>query len=469
MTFQSAGFFVFALVAWCACFWAGPRVGARKNILLVANYYFYMAWDVQFAAILLLLTLVNFRAGTALARCRHSGAGHPRLVLAVAVGISLLTLCFFKYADFFVEELAHLLTQFGLPGEQQLLRVVLPIGISFYTFQSLSYVLDVYRGKIDATHSLRDFALFVSFFPTVLSGPISRAAQLLPQIERGGNITGPACEDGLFLVVRGFAKKIIFADALASQIVDPAFASPHGYSTWFLVMAVYAYGFQIYMDLSGYTDIARGVAKIFGFELMENFNRPYAARSISEFWQRWHISMSSFFRDYLYFAVGGSKYGNVYLNLLITFVAIGIWHGAGWNFALYGLIHGLVVGYERYRRNSGAVAGFSPLAVVWSIVLTFSIVSFSRILFRADGLSSAVEFVSALFSGGGTTPALPMQACVLLVLAALLHAVPDRLEAGLRRSVLAWPRLLKVGALVGCFYLLLAIQSGSGGFIYFNF
>jgi alginate O-acetyltransferase complex protein AlgI len=468
MSFQSISFFLFAAIFWVALVLAGPRLNFKKNILLLASYYFYMSWDMRFAAVLLLLTGINFWAGSGIAAA--AGPRRRKLVFAAAIGASLSVLAYFKYANFFVDELAALLRGLGLMGEHELLKIVLPIGISFYTFQSLSYVFDVYRGKIPPTASIRDFALFVSFFPTVLSGPISRASTLLPQIEKGGAINASRCDEGLLLVVRGCLKKVLFADTLAMHIVNPAFADPHTQSTWFLIVAVYAYSFQIYMDLSGYTDMARGVAKIFGFDLAENFNIPYAARTVSEFWQRWHMSMSGFFRDYLYHSIGGSKYGNVYLNLIITFVAIGIWHGAGWNFVLYGLIHGLFVGWERFvRKPAGATSAPGRLNVIWKIVFIFSVVSFSRILFRADDLSSAANFVRAMVDGFGQASTWSTVGLGALGVAVLLHLVPERSERKMQAFVQALPWPLKAVALITVFYLLLALQQGSGGFIYFKF
>lgn len=471
MTFQSVNFLVFAVILWFVLFFLKSSEGAKKNVLLLASYYFYMAWDLRFAAVLATLTAINYWGGAAIGKA--TSAVRRKSFFLLAVLGSLLVLSYFKYANFFVAEIEALLRSFGLSGGSEVLKIVLPIGISFYTFQSLSYVFDVYRGKIAPTTSVRDFALFVSFFPTVLSGPISRAAGLLPQIERGGTINGARCDEGLILLVRGFVKKLLFADNLALHIVDPAFANPGEQSSLFLIFAVYAYSFQIYMDLSGYTDIARGVAKIFGFDLVENFNWPYSARSISEFWQRWHMSMSGFFRDYLYHSIGGSKHGNVYFNLLLTFVAIGVWHGAGWNFVLYGLIHGAFVGWERFARGRRELQGEAPaanwLVDVWKIAFTFSVVSFSRILFRSDDLSSAWLFVRAIFEGTGSATQWSLAGLAVFLAAVLLHLLPPRFDLQAQR----WCERLSVGSkilgLVGIFYFLLSVSLGTGGFIYFKF
>ncbi len=472
MSFLSLHFLLFLLVLVALVHTIGARVNLRNNLLLGASYYFYMCWDWRFAVLLLINTMVNYFAAKWIYENPKLSQKKLALWIALFAGIGVLAL--FKYANFFIDNLSLLISSIGLSADLPLFKMVLPIGISFYTFQSLSYTLDVYRGKSKACTSFRDFALFVSFFPSILSGPITRSHQLLPQIQTQSTGTSERIESGLFLLVRGFIKKIAFADILAVQLVIPAFANPSEFSWWFLLIAVYAYSFQIYMDLSGYTDIARGSARLIGFELPENFNQPYLADSISNFWQRWHISMSGFFRDYLYFSVGGSKYGNVYINLLITFVAIGMWHGAGWNFVAYGLVHGSVVCVERFARSRRERLGLPPLkrhGVMWimRVLIVFNIVAFSRILFRSSDLSSAVNYVTSMAQASGVATPIGALSLSALVLSIALHYLPVQITRDFQSYILSRPAWQLAIVIVAIAYALIALASGEAPFVYFQF
>ncbi|HJV27125.1 MAG TPA: MBOAT family O-acyltransferase [Aromatoleum sp.] len=471
MNFQSFHFLLFVTLVFTLNRVFVARLDLRKNLLLAASYYFYMCWDWRYAALLAFMSGVNFIAGRKIdeSRSQRSRKGW----LAFALILSLGVLGYFKYANFFIDSAAMLLESLGLRADLPTLQLLLPIGISFFTFQSLSYTLDIYRGRERASGSFRDFALFVAFFPTVLSGPITRARDFMPQLESPLPDSGERAEEGLVLVMRGFIKKMAFADVLAVQLVNPAFASPADYSPFYLLVAVYAFSFQIYMDLSGYTDIARGVAKLLGFELPQNFNRPYHSTSVSNFWQRWHITMSGFFRDYLYFGIGGSKRGNVYLNLYITFVAIGLWHGAGWNFVVYGLIHGSCVCFDRWRRGRRRAQGLAEeptgLGRVLAILLTFQIVSLSRILFRAPDLASAGAYVSAMLRPVSDLAPFTTVGVLTLLLAILLHYLPPRLFDAASRGYFRVPLLLQGGALAALVLVLPALSPGGAAFIYFKF
>lgn len=469
MSFQSLHFLLFLALVFALNRSLLGRPGARKNMLLVASYYFYACWDWRFLGLVLLMTLVNFIAGRAIATC--ASTTRKRAWLAVAVAVCIGTLAYFKYQGFLVAHTAELLDAAGLASDEAMLRILLPIGISFYTFQSLSYTLDIYRGASQPTSSLRDFALFVAFFPTILSGPITRSRQLLPQLEQPLPDSLRRAEEGLVLMVRGFLKKVVFADVLAVHLVNPAFASPADYAPAFLLVALYAYTFQIYMDLSAYTDIARGAAKLLGFELPENFDRPYQAVSVSNFWQRWHITMSGFFRDYLFFGLGGSRHGNVYFNLYVTFLAIGLWHGFGLNFVVYGSIHGIAVCIERWRRRRApARAASSALAArMVGILITFHIVVFSRVLFRAPDLTSAAEYIIAMLTPRtGAEPFTALGVAVLLA-AFVLHYLPQSMFAA---ATVGYRRLhtLCQGAVLAAVVLgLLALSPYRVPFVYFQY
>jgi len=460
-------------------FVAGALVAARflernsvayKLLLTVISYYFYATYDIRFCALLLAVTFANFVAGRAVEACRHRSG--KKWTLAVIILFDIGVLFAFKYFDFFVEALEPFI------GEGLLktgLTTLLPIGISFFIFQALTYPLDIYRGDVHATRSFLDFSFFLSFFPQLLSGPIVRASFFLPQLAEQKPRGEQFALSGIPLVFQGLIKKVALADVLAAHIVNPAFANPDAYSPVFLAIGLVAYSFQIYLDLSGYTDMARGVSRFFGYELPINFDRPYLAKSVSNYWQRWHISMSSFFRDYLYFGLGGSRHGNVYFNLLITFVAIGLWHGAGWNFILYGMLHGSMVGFERWRRKRRERLGLPAAkqlasSALLAITLTFAFVTVTRVLFRSGSLEATVSYMSAMgrLESWDNIPLTPL-GMVALLAGILLHCAPrhwpDRLSAFLLR--------LPAPATAAIFSVLIlgltSVADGGTAFIYFQF
>lgn len=444
--------------------------GMRKGLLLLASYYFYACWDWRFTGLLALSTLLSYWIGAHIGAARSERA--RRLYLGVAVAALLGILFYFKYANFFIENLKSLAANIGWQLDISLLQIILPVGISFFTFQCISYVVDVYRGHTPVCRKPFDFALYIAFFPTLLSGPITRSRELLPQLDAAQPPHEGAAAEGLALMARGFIKKLFFADIISAQLVTPAFADPSGHSTLFLVVAVYAYSYQIYMDLSGYTDIARGIAATFGYKLPINFNRPYLAPTVSNFWQRWHMSMSGFFRDYLYFSLGGSKHGSAYVNLFITFVFIGFWHGASWGFLVYGAIHGLCVCWERWRRGRAERLGLAPASpwrVVLGIVIAFHIIAFSRVLFRAADLGAAIAYFGAMVDGAGGASPWRWPGLVLLALAVLLHYTPARWSEAAVRRFAPLPPLAQAATLAVLTFVLGAFASQGAPFVYFQF
>ena len=319
-----------------------------------------------------------------------------------------------------------------------------------------------------------DFALFIAFFPQLVAGPIVRASHFLPQLQNDPKLDSRRIEEGFALMIQGFIKKIFFADLLARHFVDPAFATPEAYSPAFLLLAVYAYSFQIYMDFSGYTDIARGVAKTLGYDLEINFERPYKATTVSNFWQRWHISMSSFFRDYLFFGLGGSRSGNVYFNVLLTFIAIGVWHGAGWNFVVYGMLHGSMVAGERWLRNRRKARGLEPVHytgvhLLFRVLLIFHIVALARILFRAGTISDAWDYVLAMLNFAQTATPVSTLGFTVLIVAVALHYIPSDWKTKSIDWFTRVPSLFQAGAVVFTIYFLIAFSGGPAPFIYFQF
>jgi D-alanyl-lipoteichoic acid acyltransferase DltB (MBOAT superfamily) len=465
-------FLTFTLVVYMVWRHALSSDESRRNFLLLASYYFYGTFDARFAVVLALVTGVQWAIGARIHAARSQQARVRWLWASIGAGLACLG--YFKYAGFFLTSFTQLSQDLGLGSYESLLKIAAPIGISFYTFQSLTYTIDIYRGKEQPTSNLRDFALFIALFSHVTAGPIARARHLLPQISSPQFRSGRLDAEAVYLIARGLFKKIVIADVLAANFVTPAFAEPGQWSSGFLLVAVVAYSFQIYMDLSGYTDIARGTARCFGYDLAINFDRPYLARTVSNFWQRWHISMSSFFREYLYWSVGGSKHGHVYLNLMVTFVAIGLWHGAGWNFVVYGLLHGSAVCLERVRRLRRRAAGLpdeddSALGYWAGLAYTFAFVAFARILFVAPDLAGASEYAKALWSSAGTGGAAGMQGYVTLLFAIALHALPRATEDRAKHLFFSQHVAVQGLALAALVYVCIALASESRAFVYFQF
>lgn len=382
-----------------------PRLRLRgQNIFLLAlSYVFYGYWDWRFTLPLFTSTVVDFWVGHKLTT--SGSQKRKKLLLLVSVAINLGILGFFKYFNFFIDSAGTVLTAIGFEPHLPLLRVLLPIGISFYTFKTLSYTIEIYRGRLTPTKSFVEYALFVAFFPQLLAGPIERAANLLPQISSQRHLTREKLLTGLSLVLLGFFKKVAIADTLA-PIVDGIFASPQGLPSGQLWTGLYAYSLQIYGDFSGYTDIARGLALMLGFQTMENFNAPYFSRNITEFWRRWHISLSTWLRDYLYISLGGNRRGSTrtYVNLMTTMLLCGLWHGAAWSFVLWGLLHGFYLMVDRIAlRGKKPSFAWPHTPVGWAtdflkILFTFHLVALGWILFRSPDLSTAVVYMGGLFN-----------------------------------------------------------------------
>lgn len=431
-----------------------------------------MTIDWRFAGLLLLLTFINFYAGYIIVK--YQAKAVKKLSVTVAVSLSLAIIFYFKYANFFIESFTNLFHFSFVERETPLLDIVLPIGISFMTFQAITYPLDLYSKKLAHRASLQDFSLFMAFFPQLLSGPIVRASYFMPQLENNDGFSGKNLAQGVVLILRGLVKKIIIADILAIQIVDPAFSDPDGYSSLFLLTAIIAFSFQVYMDLSGYTDIAIGIGKMLGYQLPVNFNRPYLATSIANYWQRWHISMSSFFRDYLFEAISSWRWCNIYGKLIIVFMSIGLWHGAGWNFILYGLIHGSLVGFEQYQKNRRSKLGLPPVVyrrfkLFIKILQVFIIVAMTRVLFRGDSLENSAHYITSIFTSQVTIFPLSWLAGTALFCAIALHFSPVRWRDEFDRRFISLPVFVSAGFTTVLIYVLTALGVGSAGFIYFQF
>ena len=369
------------------------RLHAQTLALTLASYVFYAWFDWRFLGLLLLSTVVDYYFALVIDHARHS-AREPypinvaKCTLWASVAYNLAVLGFFKYFDFFSGSLQSVLDQLGIRESLPVLQIVLPAGISFYTFQSLSYVIDVYDGKLRATPSLRDYAAYISFFPHLVSGPIMRGAYLMPKIVHERKMSLPLALSGLQLALWGYFTKLVLADNMAA-IVDRIFLNPSAHGAA-VIVATYAFAFQIYGDFMGYTNIARGISRMMGFELVLNFNLPYFAANPSDFWRRWHMSLSSWLRDYLYIRLGGSRNGRLqtYRNLLITMILGGLWHGAAWNFIIWGTYHGVLLAAHRVIRDGkrGLSAAFdegrSRLLNGLKIVCFFQLTCVGWLIFR---------------------------------------------------------------------------------------
>jgi len=348
MLFPTLSFAVFFIVVFTLHWILAGRPRIWKPFMLAASYIFYGWWDWRFLGLIAACTLTSHWA--ALAMTRSARPALRRLFLVLALAFNLGVLGFFKYYGFFTNSFYQLCGALNIPCSLPLLDIVLPVGISFFTFQALSYVVDVYRRAMEPAGRLIDFAIYLSFFPQLVAGPIVRAKALLPQVAHPERCVPLDIGRAAGLILMGLFKKIVIANTLATAIVDPVFAHPSAYGAPDILLAIYAYAVQIYCDFSAYSDMAIGFALLLGFDIMLNFNAPYFAQSLQDFWQRWHISLSTFIRDYLYFPMGGSRLGEwkTYRNLIVSFLLAGLWHGANWTFIFWGLLHGLYRAIERF-------------------------------------------------------------------------------------------------------------------------
>lgn len=400
MLFNSFGYAVFLPVVF-ALYWLAKRAGIKlqNRILSVASLFFYACWDYRFLGLLIFSTLLDYITGIKMYRSKIKSEKTFWFWLSVIVNLSFLGV--FKYYNFFVDSFSELLANAGFHVNAWSLQIILPVGISFYTFHGLSYIIDIYKNKIKPETDLVDYSLFVSFFPLLVAGPIERATHLLPQIKRVREFKPSSAYDGLRQILWGLFKKIVIADNCAVY-ADLIFNNSSEHSGSTLILGAVLFAFQIYGDFSGYSDIALGTARLFGIELLRNFAYPYFSRDIAEFWRRWHISLSSWFKDYLYIPLGGSRSNNwmKIRNTLIIFIVSGFWHGANWTFIIWGMLNAIYIIpsilFERNRNNLEVVAKgrmFPTINEFFAILTTFSLTVFSWIFFRAESLNHAISYI----------------------------------------------------------------------------
>lgn len=398
MLFNSTIFFVFLLIVVPVFYWLrSPR--QSKVWLLAASYVFYGFWDWRFCSLLLLSSCIDFVVGQKIDQSDNKKGKKRWVTLSLIANLGILGI--FKYFNFFMDSVESALSTLGLSASFLDLNIILPVGISFYTFQTLSYTLDVYRGTLKPTKSFLDFALYVSFFPQLVAGPIERASTLLPQIAAMPKPTKKMLEEGIHLIGLGLFRKVMIGD-FTGRYVDHFFSSPERYTGAELLCGLVLFSIQIYADFSGYSHIARGTAKLLGLELMKNFEQPYLSLNITEFWRRWHISLSSWLRDYLYISMGGNRKGvaKMYQNLLVTMLLGGLWHGASWNFVIWGGLHGLYLAFHKafqtkFGKQSTNQSWVSKLS---SGVFTYLLVLITWLFFRSTTWNNTLAFAQQIMA-----------------------------------------------------------------------
>nr|WP_308624449.1 MBOAT family O-acyltransferase [uncultured Eisenbergiella sp.] len=403
MLFNSFGYALFLPLVFIL-YWILPAK-FRWIVLLMSSYYFYASWGPQYVAVILLTTIISYIAGL-LMESHRKGILYPKTVLILCILMCASILFFFKYFNFFTENLAVLFSKLSIPMQPFTLKLALPIGISFYIFQTISYLVDVYRGTIHAERDFGIYAVYISFFPKVMQGPIERGKKLLPQLHAKYRFQSVQASYGLKLMAWGYFKKLVLADGL-SVYVNQVYNNLPAFKGFPLVLATFFFAIQLYCDFSGYTDIALGSARLFGIQLTQNFKSPYFASSIKDFWGRWHISLSSWLKDYVYIPLGGNRTGRIRhaLNIMITFLVSGLWHGASWNYILWGGIHGAYQVIEGlfpwnaktslFQRNRH----FHFLLSILTVPCTFLLVCFAWIFFRAATIQDAIYVLQNMFTG----------------------------------------------------------------------
>ncbi len=423
MLFNSLHFAIFLPIVFVIYWLVAGKTPRRQNILLlIASYFFYACWDWRFLFLLVFSTMLDYVTGIKIAQAKNLFS--KKIWLWISIFINLGFLGIFKYYNFFVNSFAESISHLGLEIHPWTLSIILPVGISFYTFHGLSYVIDLYKGKIRAEKNWIDYAVFVSFFPLLVAGPIERASHLLPQIRVNRPFNQNKAVDGLRQILWGLFKKIVIADGCA-HYVNMVFDHPEQSSGSTIAVGVLFFALQIYCDFSGYSDIALGTAKLFGIDLLRNFSFPYFSRDIAEFWRRWHISLSSWFRDYLYIPLGGNQGGTwkKIRNTFLVFIISGFWHGANWTFIVWGLLHAiyflplLLLNKNRIHLNMVAQGKYFPTFKELSgMLITFCLTSFAWIFFRSDNLAHAGRIISGIFSTSFfTLPEIRPTALILLI------------------------------------------------------
>ncbi|MCO5265049.1 MAG: MBOAT family protein [Lentimicrobium sp.] len=537
LIFTQAGFWIFFALVYFGFSLVYKRKNLRNSYLLLVSLFFYYKTSGMFVGLLMFTTISNFLLGRFI--FRHQSKSGKLVLVSLSVALNLFILSYFKYAYFFTDsinfifnthfEVVHWLAAWGnsisRAGYFTMDSIVLPIGISFFTFQTITYCVDVYRGKLEPIDSVVDFGFFVSFFPQLVAGPIVRAGNFIPQIGKDTLITKQDFDRGTFLIIKGLIKKMIFADYIAMHFLDKVFDAPLMFSGFSNVMAMIGYSLQIYGDFSGYTDIAIGLGLLMGFRLPENFNSPYKARNCGDFWKRWHISLSSFLKDYLYIPLGGNQKGSITsfiltgviltgttlafgnwivaasvaavvvasfvsakvfpsvskhfitnINIMLTMLIGGLWHGASWKFVIWGGLNGLgIVAYKNWRLISPWEKSNHPLAVVWKVLLTFTFITFTRIYFRGESMEHISMWFQQVWNHMDWGSALSVlthyrMVFVVMLIGFITHLLPVRTKDFIERTYGNSHFAVKAGSFIVAGILCYQAYSASfQPFIYFQF
>ena len=466
MLFNSLAFAVFLIIA-LIFFWSSPKKHRPYALVILSSFFYLYSYPIYFFLLFVMIVL-NFSFALEMSRKPQ----YARRFMILAISLDLFCIGFFKYANFATTSFGAILGFFGAETSFPVLDMILPLGISFFTFQMMSYVIDTYRGE-PPEESFWNFAAYVSFFPQLVAGPIVRPKVLIPQIKAEQVFDEERALRGIFLISQGLVKKIAFADFFGGY-VDKVFADPTGYSGVATLLAVYAYAFQIYFDFSGYTDIAIGCGKLFGFEIPINFDLPYISKSPREFWRRWHISLSTWLRDYLYIPLGGNRKGNrrTYFNLMMTMLLGGLWHGANWTFVLWGAWHGILIMIQRFFENrfesvQKLFSGGRAVPSVLSAVFTFNLVCLGWILFRAQSVSEARGIFLNIFEAPVGAASVEKPILIMLAIAAVSHVMRSRWK--MDEWVIRLPVPLQALAYASATIIVFLFFTAENRFIYFQF
>ena len=474
MLFASLEYVVFLSLVFLL-FWTLFRFGVGQEIrflmLLVASWLFYMAWNALFIGLIIGSTLVDYVAGAMIARSERQRARKAWLIVSLVSNLGLLGL--FKYFDFFLTNFDAALRLAGIEANLTPLGLMLPVGISFYTFQSMSYTIDIYRRKLEPVSSFARFSLFVAFFPQLVAGPIVRASEFLPQLDRRPRLSAEQAAEGIWLICKGLVKKIVIADFLAANLIDRIFEAPGQFGAPEVLIAVYAYTWQIYGDFAGYTDIARGSARLIGFELPINFDRPFTSANLAEFWRRWHMTLSRWIHDYLYISLGGSRRSGlrVYFNVAVAWFLIGLWHGAKWNFVFFGLWHALgMLAYRAWRNWRGERPPLTGWKRTLAVIGTFHFHVANWPLFRARTLEEAGQVYAQIFTGNWAVMRIAPSVLLVIALCFVVHFTPKDWVRRVRRSFVRAPAVAQAATVALLAMLLFRLASAQPvPHIYFQF
>lgn len=478
MLFNSVSFAIFLPIVFALYWFAANRNLKFQNILLlVSSYFFYACWDYRFLFLLIFSTLLDYFTGIKMHEAANEKMKKFWFWLSITINLGFLGV--FKYYNFFVASFADGLSQFGIEKQFSALQIILPVGISFYTFHGLSYVIDIYKGKINPERNFIDYSVFVSFFPLLVAGPIERATHLLPQIQRKREFDSAQAIDGLRQILWGLFKKLVIADNCA-EYANYAFNNSDDLSGSTLIVGALFFTFQIYGDFSGYSDIALGTARLFGIDLLRNFAFPFFSRDTAEYWRRWHISLSSWFKDYLYIPLGGSR-GGTWMkvrNTLIIFLVSGFWHGANWTYIIWGLLNALYIIpsilFNTNRSNLDIVAKgriFATPKEIYHILTTFSLTVFAFIFFRANNITHALSYIREIFSSSTFTKPEGIRNDVvwLLIVFVIIEWLGRENQYAIEKMGLKWPRLLRLSFYYFILLVIFMYAVSSQQFIYFQF